>query len=363
MKVSRNLRELESVGQASSDGSIIIEYVDKIVEMNVYPLCTVLSKTHLINAVYCSKDQSNPFLMYLPNPNFVHHDDVYKNLLEHVLKVGNPREDRTGTGTISTFGYQMRFDISNSIPVLTTKHIAWKSCVRELLWFLRGSTNAQELQKEGVHIWDGNTNRSFLDKRGLDHLPEGDIGAGYGFQWRHFGATYKTCKESYKGQGIDQIRNIIQQLKSDPFSRRIFLSAWNPSALDMMALPPCHVSAQFYVCQSDGKQLLSCHVYQRSVDCFLGLPFNILSYATLTYILATMCDMMPNELIISTGDTHIYYDHIDQVKEQINRQPLPPPIMQVREDIKYKSIDEITLEDINVIGYFHHPAIRAKMSA
>ena len=196
------------------------------------------------------------------------------------------------------------------------------------------------------------------------HLPEGDIGAGYSHQWRHFGADYKDCFTDYTGQGCDQLMNVIKQLKEDPFSRRIIMNAWNAAHLDQMALPPCHVMCQFYVrdCDITNKRFLSCHMYQRSVDTFLGLCWNIMSYATLTYILAQMCDMYPDELIISTGDTHIYLDHLEQVQTQLTRTFIPEPVLVVNNNVKHKSIKQLDINDFEVIGYFYHPAIKAKMS-
>lgn len=291
-------------------------------------------------------------------------DQTYTTLLKDILKYGTKRSDRTGTGTTSVFGRQLRFDISGSIPLLTTKYVPWKAVIKELLWFLRGDTDANKLAADGVRIWDGNTSREFLDGRGLAHLPEGDIGAGYGFQWRHFGGAYQNCKETYDNTiGYDQVAAVLDQLRRDPFSRRIFMSAWNPAALKDMALPPCHVSAQFYVDEDErGRRYLSCHMYQRSVDTFLGLPFNIMSYATLTHILATLTDMHPKELIISTGDTHIYNDHIEQIKTQIERYPYSAPILVIDPAIKEKRLEEITVDDFDVIGYFHHSVLKGKMA-
>lgn len=289
-------------------------------------------------------------------------DMRYLKLLNTLLVSGSPRSDRTGTGTISMFAKQLRFDITQHVPLLTTKFVPWKACIKELLWFLKGQTDASILQEQGVRIWDGNTSRAFLDTRGLGDYPEGDIGCGYGFQWRHFGAEYTTCKGDYNGQGFDQIKFIINELKNDPFSRRIYMSSWNPLHMHKMALPPCHISAQFFVEESDGKKWLSCHMYQRSVDSFLGLPFNIFSYTALTYILATLCDMHPKELIISTGDTHIYQDHIEQVKEQIQRSPITPPKLIVNHRIKDIPIEDISIDDFDIVGYFHHNTLKGKMS-
>ena len=288
----------------------------------------------------------------------------YLWLLSKILNDGKKRPDRTGTGTIGVFGEQLRFSIRNVIPIITSKQMAWKTCIKELLWFMRGDTNANHLKEQGVHIWNGNTTREFLDARGLTDLNEGDIGAGYGFQWRHFGAEYKGCDKDYRGQGVDQLQYVIDTLKTDPYNRRIFMSAWNPQALDRMALPPCHVSVQFYVeLDHEGNKLLSCHMYQRSVDCFLGLPFNIMSYATLTHLLAMWCDMIPSELIISMGDTHIYLDHIDQVYTQLGRTPYALPRLVINPGVKQKKIEEVSIDDFSLIEYHSHPSIKAKMSA
>lgn len=290
----------------------------------------------------------------------------YIDLLQRILDTGVQRDDRTGTGTLALFGHQLRFDLmGGTLPVLTTKRVAWKTCLKELLWFLRGSTDANELAAQGVHIWDGNTTREFLDKRGLMRLPEGDVGATYGFQWRHFGADYTDCTADYKGKGVDQLSYVVDLLKNDPFSRRIFMSAWNPAALDTMALPPCHVSAQFFVhVGKDGVKHLSCHLYQRSADCFLGLPFNIMSYAALTHLLAKKVGdgMVAHELIISTGDTHLYLDHVEQAKIQIQRKLRPFPTVTIDDAVTAKDWGEITLDDFHMKGYDPHPAIQATMS-
>lgn len=292
-----------------------------------------------------------------------HQEYVYLNLLRRVLEKGKPRDDRTNTGTLSVFGEQMRFDISQSLPVLTTKFVPWKSCIKELLWFLKGQTDVTILQKEGVKIWDGNTSREFLDKRGLTHLPEWDLGEGYGYQWRHFGAEYKTCKEDYTGQGFDQIQFIIDELKTNPFSRRMYMTSWNASRLHNMALPPCHLSAQFYVdIDDDGVKHLSCQMYQRSVDTFLGCPWNIMSYATLTYILAIICDMKPKELIMCLGDTHIYKNHVEQVKEQLTRTPYSFPKLIINPDVRNKKLEDIVIDDFQLVDYKYHPAIKAKLA-
>jgi len=278
------------------------------------------------------------------------------------MEHGEERPDRTGTGTLSLFGEHMRFDISETVPLLTTKFVPWKMIVKELLWFLRGNTDARELSAQGVHIWDGNTSRAVLDARGLEHLEEGDIGAGYGFQWRHFGEKYEGCGKSYDGGGFDQIEYIIRELKTNPHSRRIYLSAWNPAQMRDMALPPCHVSCQFYVSTRHGPSsppTLSCHLYQRSADMFLGVPFNIFSYTALVYILCGICDMRPGELIVSLGDAHIYKDHLSQVREILAREPLASPRLVVRN--LNKSTD-LQVEDFAVRDYRHHAKLSAAMS-
>lgn len=296
-------------------------------------------------------------------------DEVkYLQLLQKILDNGEERDDRTGTGTLSIFAEQIRFDISKSVPLLTTKKMGWKTIIEELLWFLRGDTNANHLKEKGIGIWDGNTSRAFLDSRGLTDYPEGDIGAGYGFQWRHFGAEYKTCNFDYNSsisnRGFDQIQYILNELRTNPTSRRIYMSAWNPAALDKMALPPCHVSVQFYVNidKDSGEKHLSCHMYQRSVDMFLGFPFNIFSYTVLTYILAKKTGMKPKELIISTGDTHIYRDHIEQVKTQLLRKPHQFPALYLNDSIIDKDFTDITIDDFQLANYVFHPPIKAPMA-
>lgn len=282
----------------------------------------------------------------------------YLMLLNNVLG-GERREDRTGTGTRSLFGAQLQFDLRNGqVPVLTTKKMAWKTCIRELLWFLRGSTNSKELEAQGVKIWQGNTTRAFLDDRGLTDLPEGDIGAGYGFQWRHFGAVYTDCYADYAGQGVDQLRTVEDLIKNDPMSRRIFMTAWNPKAIHRMALPPCHVSCQFYVSQ-DG---LCCHMYQRSADMFLGLPFNIMSYGVLTHLLAFRAGIPAKKLVISIGDAHVYNDHVMQVQEQVNRIPYAFPLIKLNDRLKTLDWSEMTIEDFELLHYAYHPAMAAPMS-
>lgn len=280
----------------------------------------------------------------------------YLRVLKRVMDEGAVRPDRTGTGVIGLFGEQMTFDISASVPLLTTKFVPWKSCVKELLWFCRGDTDAKALSAQGVRIWDANTSREFLDARGLTELPEGSIGPGYGWQWRHAGGTYGGDGED----GRDQLGEVLRLLREDPHSRRIFMSSWSANQLDQMALAPCHVSAQFYV---DNDRRLSCHMYQRSCDMFLGVPWNVLSYSALTYVLAKKAGLAPHRLIVSMGDVHVYRDHVEQVREQLSRAPFPPPTLAVSDAVRDKDWGDITVDDFEVAGYAHHPAIPAKMSA
>jgi len=297
------------------------------------------------------------------DPDFLKdtHDHKYLTLCKKVLDEGQERIDRTKTGTVSIFGEQMKFDIRTSIPILTTKRVSWKSCIEELLWFMRGDTDAKVLQEKNIKIWDGNSTKDFLTNVGLGHLEEGDCGANYSFQWRHFGAKYDNCHSTYTGSnsGVDQIKYIEDLLKTNKTSRRIFMSAWNPCDLKNTVLPPCHVSAQFYV---DSKDQLSCHLYQRSCDMFLGVPFNILSYSVLTHILAKRNNLKTGYLTISTGDTHIYKDHIEQIKTQISREPYSYPILEINDSVITKSIESISINDFHLIGYFPHNTIRGKMS-
>lgn len=269
------------------------------------------------------------------------------------------REDRTKVGTYSIFGPQMEFDISRSIPILTTKFLAWKVVLKELLWFLKGDTNSKHLEEQGVSIWKGNTTREFLDQRGLDY-PEGDVGPMYGFQWRHWGASYETCNHGYEGKGYDQLNELVKQIKIDPYSRRHLLTTYNPSEVSKSVLAPCHgLTTMFYV---DKGGYLSCKVFCRSSDVFLGLPFNIASYAMMTYILAMKCDLKPKRLIVTMGDAHIYSNHYEQANEQLYRTPIPFPKFKVSETVKEKQWEDLTMDDFELEGYLYHPSIKAPMA-
>jgi thymidylate synthase len=271
----------------------------------------------------------------------------YLNLLSNILQNGSDRGDRTGVGTKGIFGTQLRFSLENNkVPMLTTKKMFTKGIVEELLFFLRGDTDTKKLEAKGINIWKGNTTREFLDKRGLTHLPEGDMGPMYGAQWRNF------C-------GVDQLKNALNLIKNDPYSRRIIVSAYNPSVSDQCVLEPCHMFYQFYV--NDNK--LSCQFYQRSVDVFLGLPFNILSYAILTRLMAKAANLNCGELIFTGGDTHIYNTHMAQVIEQISREPYSFPQMTINKNLQtIEDMENLSFEDFKIEGYQSHPTIKASMA-
>lgn len=286
-------------------------------------------------------------------------EQQYLNLARKIIEQGDSRPDRTGTGTLSVFGEQMRFSLrNNSFPLLTTKRVYWRGVVEELLWFLRGETNGATLREKNVRIWDKNGTREYLDSIGLVDRAVDDLGPVYGFQWRHFGAEYTNCNADYTGKGKDQIQGIIHQLKTNPFDRRIVLTAWNPQALPLMALPPCHMFCQFYVSSASE---LSCCMYQRSCDIGLGVPFNIASYSLLTVILAYICELKVGEFVHVLGDAHIYNDHVEPLKEQIMRVPMPFPKVYIREGAP-KDVDKLVFEDFFLEGYCPMQKIPMQMS-
>jgi thymidylate synthase len=261
---------------------------------------------------------------------------AYLELMRAVRERGVRKDDRTGTGTLSLFGQQLRFDLAPGFPLLTTKKIHLPSVIYELLWFLRGDTNVRYLHEHGVTIWD-----EWADERG-------ELGPVYGKQWRSWAAT--------DGRRIDQISNVVQQLRTNPDSRRMLVSAWNVGELEQMALAPCHLLFQFYV--AGGK--LSCQLYQRSADIFLGVPFNIASYALLTCMLAQQCDLKPGEFIWTGGDCHLYLNHLEQAELQLSRTPLPPPQLRIRR--RPPTIFDYQYEDFEFMNYQSHPAIRARVA-
>lgn len=260
----------------------------------------------------------------------------YLSMMQHVRDNGAKKEDRTGTGTLSVFGYQMRFDLSEGYPLVTTKKLHTKSIIHELLWFLKGDSNIRYLKQNGVSIWD-----AWADENG-------ELGPIYGVQWRSWPIP--------SGGTIDQISDVVERLKKDPDSRRILVSAWNAADIDRMAIPPCHTLFQFYV--ADGK--LSCQLYQRSADIFLGVPFNIASYALLTHMLAQQCDYKVGEFIWTGGDCHLYLNHLEQVEEQLSRKPLPLPRLAIKR--RPASIFDYRFEDFEILNYEFHPHIKAKVA-
>jgi len=287
----------------------------------------------------------------------LHQELQYLNLVREVLECGQERQDRTGVGTLSLFGKQMRFDLRKEFPLLTTKRVFWRGVVEELLWFVRGSTDSELLHSKGVNIWDGNGSRDFLDSIGKQERAVGDLGPVYGFQWRHFGAKYIDKDMDYSHQGFDQLAWVIHMIKNAPTSRRIVMSAWNPLDVPDMALPPCHVMCQFYV---GPNQELSCQMYQRSCDLGLGVPFNIASYALLTCMIAHVCGLKPGWFIHSLGDTHVYLNHIEALREQLEREPLPFPRLKINEAVR--DIDKFTRQDFELTGYDPHPALKMPMA-
>ncbi len=260
----------------------------------------------------------------------------YNDLLRHVMEHGVKKEDRTGTGTVSVFGYQMRFNLAEGFPLVTTKKVHTKSIIHELLWFLKGETNIKYLKDNGVSIWD-----EWADANG-------NLGPVYGYQWR----SWPTAN----GESVDQISQLIEQIKKNPDSRRLLVNAWNVGEVSKMALPPCHILFQFYV--ADGK--LSCQLYQRSADLFLGVPFNIASYALLTHMVAQVCGLKAGEFVHTLGDAHIYSNHFEQVKLQLTREPLQLPTLELNPLIK--NIFDFKFEDIAVINYQSHPAIKGAVA-
>jgi len=260
----------------------------------------------------------------------------YLDLMRHVQEHGNRKSDRTGTGTVSVFGYQMRFDLAQGFPLVTTKKCHLKSIIHELLWFLQGSTNIKYLKDNGVSIWD-----EWADENG-------NLGPVYGYQWRSWPTP--------DGRHIDQITQVVEQIRNNPDSRRLIVSAWNVADVDKMKLPPCHAFFQFYV--ADGK--LSCQLYQRSADIFLGVPFNIASYALLTMLMAQVCGLQPGDFVHTLGDAHLYLNHLEQTREQLSRQPRALPVMKINPGVK--SIFDFKYEDFSLEGYDPHPAIRAPVA-
>ncbi|KAJ2900861.1 Thymidylate synthase [Coemansia aciculifera] len=289
-------------------------------------------------------------------------ESQYLDLVRHILSSGELRDDRTGTGTLAVFAPpQLRFNLADDVfPLLTTKRVFWRGVVEELLWFIRGQTDAHILSDRGVHIWDGNGSRAFLDSRGLSAYREGDLGPVYGFQWRHFGAAYESADSPPAG-GVDQLADVIRKIRETPTDRRIIMTAWNPADLHKMALPPCHMFAQFFVSHPGTPQAtLSCQMYQRSCDIGLGVPFNIASYALLTRIIAHYTGLKPGWFVHCMGDTHVYSNHVDALKTQVERVPRPFPKLVIKR--MPDNIEDFEIEDFELVGYNPHGKLPMEMA-
>jgi len=287
-------------------------------------------------------------------------EQQYYDLINDILTNGSLDEGRNGT-VLSLFGKTMKFSLeNNTIPILTSKKVAWKTCLKELLWFVKGQTDNKILQDQNVRIWNDNASREFLDSRNLHNLQTNDLGPVYGHQWRHFNAEYKDCHSDYSGKGIDQLQYIIDNLKNEKtrYSRRLVMSAWNPCQLDEMALPPCHVLVQFNV--SHGNKL-SCALYQRSGDMGLGVPFNITSYCILTHMIARHCNLEPYEFIHNLGNAHIYKDHIEPLLKQIIRPTYSFPKINIKSI--HSNINDYTLDDFEILDYQFNAPVQMKMIA
>lgn len=335
----KNLDVLDEIIRINGLKNIIYEYAD-------------IKHTKIAFCVYERRDMER-----MKQQKINIEENQYLDLLSKIIKNGYITSDRTGVGTLKINGEMMRFSLKNNkIPVLTTKKVFWKGVVKELLWFISGSTDSKILENDGINIWKGNTSREFLDKRGLNY-EIGDIGAGYGFQFRHYGEKYEGCSQSEKYKGFDQLQFCINEIKNNPPSRRIMINLYNVSDLNKMALPPCHFNYQFLV---DDNKYLSCIMNMRSNDIMLGAPFNIASGSLLTHIIANICGLKAKELVYIIADTHIYLNHIDGVIEQLKREPYTFPTIEFKR--KFDNIDDVKYEDIILKNYKSHDSIKMKMA-
>jgi len=355
---------------------ILITFINKKYECDVYfPYFEndfVVDHTYTINSSDTHQNQTVNYQFLKYTKKNIHPEYQYINLIHDILSNGIERKDRTGTGTISLFGRRMEFDLRKGFPLLTTKKMFTKGIFIELFWFLKGSTNNKDLLEQNVHIWDANCTKEFLEKQNLNY-EENELGPIYGFQWRHFGADYSKPLEE-NNLGVDQISNLINNIKNDPWSRRHILSAWNVSDIKKMAIPPCHVLCQFYVTGKEGGKeggrkenseqtplFLDCQLYQRSGDVGLGVPFNIASYALLTHLIAHCCDLTPRFFIHTLGDAHIYTNHVEQLNTQLGRVPFDFPKLKI--NTSEKDIFQIKYENLEILNYNFHPAIKMDLSA
>eukprot|EP00095_Tigriopus_kingsejongensis_P005225 maker-scaffold585_size130225-snap-gene-0.22 protein:Tk05225 transcript:maker-scaffold585_size130225-snap-gene-0.22-mRNA-1 annotation:"thymidylate synthase" len=292
-----------------------------------------------------------------PTTTHSHEELQYLELIRKILDQGHEKGDRTGTGVRSIFGAQMRFSLrGGTFPLLTTKKVFYRGIAEELFWFIRGSTKAQDLQDKNVRIWDGNSSREYLDSIGLPDREVGDLGPIYGFQWRHFGAEYTNMHADYTNQGVDQLQDVIRTIRENPNDRRMIMCAWNPVDLPKMALPPCHCLAQFYVANGE----LSCQLYQRSADMGLGVPFNIASYALLTHMMAHVTGLKAGEFVHTLGDAHVYNNHAQALKTQLEREPRAFPQIRIKREVT--DIEDFCFEDLEVTGYDPHPPVQMSMA-
>jgi len=346
-------RLYKSAIDSSDCQKIYITYVDGAYDCDTffpnlsshYRLKTYEKKNQLTFTVYERTSETHP-------------EKTYLNALSRIIKSGNSRDDRTKIGTKSIFGMQFRYSLQDGFPLLTTKRMYWRGILEELLWFLKGSTNIQELRDKKVHIWDGNSTREYLDSIGLYDREEYDGGPIYGFNFRHYGAKYVDCHTDYSGQGYDQVTECLRLIREKPYSRRILINLWNPNELKNMVLPPCHAVYQFYV--NDNK--LSCSMYQRSGDMGLGVPFNIASASLMTYIFAKLTGLEPYEFIHTIGDAHVYNNHIEALKKQLDREPRPFPKLVINDKKIYKKVEDFEASDFKIDCYSCYPSIKMKMA-
>lgn len=294
-------------------------------------------------------------------------EQAYLDLIKECIEFGDYRVDRTKVGTYSLFGKQLIFDLNGGIiPLLTTKKVAVKSILKELLWIMKGQTDSKILDKNGVKVWNDNGSRSFLDGLGFYDRQEGDLGPIYGFQWRYAGAEYINSQTDYRGQGFDQLKQLIEKLRDNPSDRRMIICSWNVPQLGEMALPPCHCLVQFYVRQSKGQMFLDCQLYQRSADLGLGVPFNIASYSFLMYVLGKWCNLTPGKFIHTFGDVHVYSNHVEQLKVQLTRNPYEFPTVEFVGNFTLENLNEITMDEwcdsFVIKNYKCHPTLKMNMA-
>lgn len=313
-----------------------------------------------------TKGENILFTILQNNDNYIHEEYQYLNQISNIITNGIHCDDRTGVGITSLFGCQMRYKLDTHFPLLTTKKVFIRGIIEELLWFLRGETNAKILYDKNVHIWDANTTQEYIDNHNLKYN-EFDGGPIYGHSFRHYGAPYIDCNTDYSGQGVDQLSEVIRLIRDEPDSRRIIINLWNPCVLDEVVLPPCHMVYQFRVYKQSLRELcpyknkLSCSMYQRSGDMGLGVPFNIASAALMTYIIAFLTNTVPYELIHTIGDSHVYNNHIDALNEQITREPMPFPVLNIINRGQQK-VEDFNASDFEILGYKAHPAIKMDMA-